>query len=74
MTTYVINRSGATLPVEIEFPNDPSRAKEFVFIQTKSKAILPSGSRVTPEYAAVNGKVLTVTTVDGLGEPAISDQ
>ena len=69
MTTYVINRSEAMLPVEIEFPNDLSRGKEFVFIQPKSKAVIPTGSWVMPEYAAVNAKDLTVTTVDGLGEP-----
>ena len=69
MTTYVINRSDAMLPVEIEFPDAPLHHKEYIFIQTKSKARLPPGSRVTPPFAALFASDLMISTVDGLDEP-----
>lgn len=73
MTTYAINRSEATLPVDIEFPEEPSRSKETVFIQPKSKAVIPPKSRVPAGFLSLNAKDLTLKTVDSLGEPTIPE-
>lgn len=69
MTTYVINGELAQVPVEVEFPLDGMR-KDHVFIQPKSKAKVPAGSRVTAAFLLQHPKVKTVR-VDDLNEPSI---
>ena len=71
MTTLAINRSESSLPVTIEFPEQVGRPPEFVFLQPKSKAKLPSGSRVSPEFVALHPKELSLVIIDGLGEPVV---
>lgn len=44
--TYVVNTSETSTDVEIEFPKEGSR-KDTIFVQGRSKAFIPEGSRVT---------------------------
>lgn len=69
MTTQAINRSNAQLPVEIEFPEQPARPHDIVFIQPKSRANLPPKSRVTEAFRTLNAKVLVLYQVDDANEP-----
>lgn len=59
MTTYVINREDAQLPVQIRFT--ATGKTDTVFIQPMSKAKIPEGSEVTPEFLKLNPKIQTKT-------------
>jgi hypothetical protein len=72
MTTYVINGTDFSLPVEIEYPAEGSR-KDDVYIQAKSKAKLPAMSRVTSAFLSQNPRV-SIQRVDDLNEPLVAIQ
>ena len=70
MTTYVINGTEFSLPVEIEYLAEGGR-KDEIYIQSKSKAKLPAMSSVTRAFLSQNPRV-SVQRVDDLNEPLVA--
>lgn len=70
MTTYVINADEGQMPVQIEYPGTSPLRVETVFIQPKSKAKIPAGSRVPPNFMQLFPSI-SVKTVDEVGEPVV---
>ena len=68
MTTYAINRGYGQAAVTVEFPGDTASTYDTVFIQPKSKAKIPPGSRVWPPYLLLNTSV-EINVIDQIGEP-----